>query len=156
MRDGAIDVLATDHAPWTRAQKLDPALTITRLRPGVSDLQSMLPMYFSEGVHNRGLPLTRFVENTSTNAARIFGLYPRKGVVQAGADADIAIWDPDRSDTIRAEVDHSKSDDSVYEGWKVKGWPVTTIRRGEIVFDAGKVTGRAGTGQLIQRQPWRR
>ena len=155
MIDGAIDVLATDHAPWTREQKLDPSLTITRLRPGVSDLQSMLPMYFSEGVHNRRLPLTRFVENTSTNAARIFGLYPRKGVIQAGADGDIAIWDPNRIDTVRAEVDHSKSDYSVYEGWKVRGWPVTTIRRGEIVFDAGKITGSAGTGQLIKRQPWR-
>ena len=156
MLDGAVDVLATDHAPWTRAQKLDPALTITRLRPGVSDLQSMLPMYFSEGVHNRRVPLTRFVENTSTNAARIFGLYPRKGVIQAGADADIAIWDPNRSDTVRADVDHSKSDYSVYEGWKVRGWPVTTIRRGEIVFDAGRIMGRAGSGQLIKRQPWTR
>ena len=84
MLDGAIDVLATDHAPWTREQKLDPALTITRLRPGVSDLQTMLPMFFSEGVNMRKLPLTRFVEQTSTNAAKIFGLYPRKGVIQAG------------------------------------------------------------------------
>ena len=60
-----------------------------------------------------------------------------------------------RIDTVRAEVDHSKSDYSVYEGWKVRGWPVTTIRRGEIVFDAGKITGSAGTGQLIKRQAWR-
>ena len=156
MLDGGIDVLATDHAPWTRAQKLDPSLTISRLRPGVSDLQFMLPMYFSEGVHNRRLPLTRFVENTSTNAARIFGLYPRKGVIQAGADADIAIWDANRIDTVRAEADHSKSDYSVYEGWKVKGWPVTTIRRGEVVSDAGTFIGRAGTGRLITRRPWRR
>lgn len=154
MQDGAIDVLATDHAPWTRAQKLDPALTITRLRPGVSDLQFMLPMYFSEGVQSRHLTLPRFVAQTSTNAARIFGLYPRKGVIQSGADADIAIWDPNRSDTVRAEADHSKADYSVYEGWQVKGWPITTIRRGEIVFDGGKIVGRAGSGHLIGRQPW--
>lgn len=155
MKDGAIDVLATDHAPWTREQKLDPALTITRLRPGVSDLQTMLPMYFSEGVHGRNLPLTRFVANTSTNAARIFGLYPRKGVIQAGSDADITIWDPNRTGTVRAEVDYSKADYSVYEGWTVKGWPITTIRRGEIVHEAGKITGAAGSGRLISRQPWR-
>lgn len=154
MQDAAIDVLATDHAPWTREQKLDPSLTISRLRPGVSDLQSMLPMYFSEGVHGRGLPLTRFVAHTSTNAARIFGLFPRKGVIQAGADADIAIWDPDRADVVRAEADHSKSDYSVYEGWKVKGWPVTTIRRGAVVYDAGKIVGHAGSGRLVLRQPW--
>ncbi len=115
----------------------------------------MLPMYFSEGVQARGLPLSRFVEHTSTNAARIFGLYPRKGVIQAGADADIAIWDPNRTGVIRAEADHSKSDYSVYEGWKVKGWPITTIRRGEIVLDEGKIVGSAGSGQLISRQPWR-
>ena len=156
LHDGAIDVLATDHAPWTRAQKLDPALTITRLRPGVSDLQFMLPMYFSEGVHGRRLPLPGFVAHTSTNAARIFGLYPRKGVIQPGADADIAIWDPNRAGLVRAEADHSKSDYSVYEGWKVRGWPVTTIRRGEIVYDSGKIAGHAGTGQLIGRKPWRR
>ena len=155
MKDGSVDVLATDHAPWTREQKLDPALTVTRLRPGVSDLQTMLPMFFSEGVQARQLPLTRFVEQSSTNAARIFGLYPRKGVIQAGSDADIAIWDPQRSDTIRAAADHSQSDYSVYEGWTVNGWPVMTIRRGEIVYDAGKIAGRAGTGQLIARQSWR-
>jgi dihydropyrimidinase len=156
MLDGAIDVLATDHAPWTREQKLDPTLTITRLRPGVSDLQTMLPMFFSEGVNMRKLPLTRFVEQSSTNAAKIFGLYPRKGVIQAGSDADIAIWDPQRTDVIRAEADHSNSDYSVYEGWQVRGWPVTTIRRGEVVYDADKIAGRAGTGQLINRQGWGR
>lgn len=155
MQDGAIDVLATDHAPWTRAQKMDPALTIARLRPGVSDLQFMLPMYFSEGVHGRRMPLTRFVAQTSTTAARIFGLYPRKGAIQPGSDADIAIWDPNRSDVVRAEADHSNADYSVYEGWKVKGWPITTIRRGEIVYDNGRIAGAAGTGQLIRRQPWR-
>ena len=156
MKDGIVDVLATDHAPWTREQKLDPALTITRLRPGVSDLQTMLPMFFSEGVQARQLPLTRFVEQSSTNAAKIFGLYPRKGVIQAGSDADIAIWDPQRSDTVRAAVDHSKADYSVYEGWQVKGWPVMTVRRGEVVYDAGKISGSAGSGQLIQRQRWQR
>lgn len=153
--DGSIDVLATDHAPWTREQKLDPNLTITRLRPGVSDLQSMLPMFFSEGVHRRKLPLTRFVDCASTSAARIFGLYPKKGVIREGADADITIWDPRHTAPILAVNDHSKSDYSVYEGWKVTGWPVTTIRRGEVVFDAGRITGQPGSGQLVQRSRWR-
>jgi dihydropyrimidinase len=155
LADGTIDVLATDHAPWTRAQKMDPALSIARVRPGVSDLQSMLPMYFSEGVRRRGLPLTRFVETTSTNAAKIFGLHPAKGVVRAGADADVVLWDPERSGTVTAETDLSNSDYSVYEGWKVTGWPVMTIRRGEVVFEEGRVLGSAGTGRLIARQRWR-
>jgi dihydropyrimidinase len=156
LADGSIDVLATDHAPWTREQKLDPALTITRLRPGVSDLKTMLPMYFSEGVHKRRLSLERFVATTSTNAARIFGLYPKKGVLQAGSDADVVIWDPARRDTVRAADDPSKADYSVYEGWDVTGWPRTVIRRGEIVVDDGELTGRAGTGTLIPRQRWTR
>ena len=76
LADGSIDVLATDHAPWMCAHKLDPSLTVSNLRPGVSDLQFMLPMFFSEGVRKRQLPLERFVATTSTNAARILGLYP--------------------------------------------------------------------------------
>ena len=153
--DGSIDVIATDHAPWTREQKLDPSLTITRLRPGVSDLRTMLPMFFSEGVHGRKMPLTRFVECSSTNAARIFGLYPKKGVIREGSDADITIWDPKRTAPVQAADDLSKSDYSVYEGWKVTGWPITTIRRGEVVYDAGTIIGQAGSGQLVRRERWR-
>jgi dihydropyrimidinase len=156
LADGSVDVLATDHAPWTREQKLDPSLSIARVRPGVSDLQFMLPMYFSEGVGKRGLPLTRFVETTSTAPARIFGLYPKKGVIRAGADADLVLWAPDRRGVVAAEADLSKSDYSVYEGWTVTGWPVLTIRRGEVVFENGRVTGQAGSGRLISRERWRR
>lgn len=156
MLDGSIDVLATDHAPWTRAQKMDSSLTIARLRPGVSNLQVMLPMYFSEGVGKRGLSLERFVATTSTNAARIFGLYPKKGVLRVGSDADVVIWDPRRTGTVRAEDDHSKSDYSVYEGWPVTGWPDMTIRRGEVVVEGGRVIGQAGSGSLVARQRWSR
>jgi dihydropyrimidinase len=156
LRDGTIDLLATDHAPWTRAQKMDSTLTISRLRPGVSNLQVMLPMYFSEGVGKRGFSLERFVATTSTNAARIFGLYPRKGALRVGSDGDVAIWDPRKTDTVRGEDDLSKADYSVYEGWKVTGWPVLTIRRGEVVFDEGKIIGQPGSGALVARQRWNR
>jgi dihydropyrimidinase len=156
LADGRIDVLGSDHAPFTRAQKTDPAvLSVSNHLAGMSDLQFMLPMYFSEGVHKRHLPLTRFVETTSTNAARIFGMYPRKGAIRTGSDADIVIWDPNRQGSVTAEADLSNADYSVYEGWKVTGWPVTTIRRGEIVYDAGQVSGRSGTGRLISRERWR-
>jgi dihydropyrimidinase len=154
LAEGAIDVLATDHAPWTRAQKLDPALTITRLRPGVSNLQFMLPMYFSEGVVQRKLPLERFVETTSTNAARIFGLYPRKGVITEGADGDVVIWNPGLAATIDADADLSKSDYTVYQGWDVTGWPEITIRRGEVVYEGGQINGRPGSGVLVSRERW--
>jgi dihydropyrimidinase len=113
-------------------------------------------MYFSEGVGKRRLPLTRFVETTSTTPARIFGLYPKKGVIRAGADADLVLWAPDRRGVVSAEADLSKSDYSVYEGWTVTGWPVMTIRRGEVVFENGRVTGQPGSGRLISRGRWQR
>lgn len=153
LADGRVDVLATDHAPWTRAQKLDRELSVARVRPGVSNLQVMLPMYFSEGVGKRGLPLERFVETTSTNAARIFGLYPRKGVIQPGADGDVVVWDPAKTDVVRGDDDLSNADYSVFEGWRVTGWPVLVIRRGEVVVENGKVIGQPGTGTLARRDP---
>lgn len=152
--DGTIDFLATDHAPWTREQKMDPALTISRVRPGVSNLQQMLPMYFSEGVGSRGLTLERFVATTSTNAARRFGLYPRKGVIAAGSDADIVIWNAGKRDVVRASDDHSNSDYSVYEGREVTGWPEITIRRGEIVARGTTISAAPGSGRLISRERW--
>jgi dihydropyrimidinase len=152
--NGAVDLLATDHAPWMRAQKLDPELTITNLRPGISSLQFMLPLFFSEGVLKRGISLERFVELTSTKTARIMGLYPDKGVIREGAHADIVVLDPERSAEIRGGNDLSKSDYSVYEGWPVQGWPIMTVRRGEVVFEDGQVVGRRGTGSLVSRRPW--
>lgn len=152
--DGRIDVLATDHAPWTREQKMDPALNISRVRPGASDLQFMLPMFFSEGVGKRKLSLQRFAETTSTKAAKIFGLYPRKGVIQEGADADIAIWDPQHTAPVLAANDHSNSDYSPYEGWSVTGWPVLVLRRGEVVFEKGQFVDGVTRGILAARKPW--
>ncbi|MFN0180091.1 MAG: dihydroorotase [Gemmatimonadales bacterium] len=154
LADGRIDMLATDHAPWTRTQKLDPALTISRLRPGVSDLQFMLPMYFSEGVGKRGLSLERFVATTSTNAARRFGLFPKKGVLRPGSDADLVLWDPTRPGRVTAAADHSNSDYSPYEGWSVIGWPVLTMRRGEVVARGAEVVGQPGSGRLCSRERW--
>ena len=151
--DGSIDMMATDHAPWTRAQKLDPALTITRFRPGVSDLRFMLPLYFSEGVGKRGMSPERFVATTSTNAARTFGLYPEKGVLREGALADVVLIDPKRTAKATAADDPSGSDYAVWEGWQVTGWPVTTIRRGEVVYENGQVTGAPGSGRLVDRAP---
>jgi dihydropyrimidinase len=153
--DGAIDMMATDHAPWTRSQKMDPALTITRFRPGVSDLRFMLPLYFSEGVGKRGMSVERFVATTSTNAARTFGLYPEKGVLREGALADIVLFDPRRTTRATTVDDPSNADYTVYEGWEVTGWPVTTIRRGEIVYQDGRVAGAAGSGRLVSRTPRR-
>jgi dihydropyrimidinase len=152
---GIIDVLATDHAPWTREQKLDPELHIERLRPGVNNLQVMLPMYYSEGVAKGRLSLERFIETTVTNPAKIFGLYPRKGVIREGSHADLVVWDTELKKEIRGSDAYSKAGFSIYEGHEVTGWPVLTVRRGEIVFEDGRVKGAPGSGRLLRRDTWK-
>lgn len=154
LASGAIHTMGTDHAPWTREQKLDPTLDITKLRPGVNNLQVMLPMLYSEGVLGGRITLERFVTVTSTNAAKLFGMYPRKGKVAVGSDADIALWDPGATRSVRAEDGFSKAGFSIYEGWKVVGWPLVTIRRGEVVYENQQIKGRPGSGQLISRNRW--
>jgi dihydropyrimidinase len=154
LTEGSIQVVATDHAPWTMAQKLDPALSITNLRPGVNNLQVMLPMLFSAGVIKERLTLEQFVAVTSTNAARIFGLYPRKGTIAVGSDADLVLWDPNMNREIKDEDQFSKAGFSIYSGTTITGWPILTIRRGEVVFENGIVTAKPGSGNLIRRDKW--
>jgi dihydropyrimidinase len=150
---GTIDTVCTDHAPWSLEAKLDPELSIERLRPGVENLQLLLPMLYSEGVRQGRLSLRRLVDLTSTNAARLFGLYPRKGTVAVGSDADLVVFDPLLRRTVTAGMLHSRADYSVYEGWPVTGWPVLTLRRGEIVFRDDRVLGQPGGGQVLSCGP---
>jgi dihydropyrimidinase len=155
IRDGVVQTVCTDHAPWSLEAKLDPDLSITRLRPGVENLQTLVPMLWSEGVRTGRISRDRFVEVTSANAARLFGLHPRKGAIAAGSDADIVVFDPELTRTVRREMIQSNAGHSVYEGWPVTGWPVITLRRGEVVFEDGRVVGRPGSGQLVPRGPTR-
>jgi dihydropyrimidinase len=148
---GDVDTLCSDHAPWTLEDKLDPALTAVTARQGVADLETMLPMLYSEGVAAGRLSLDRFVEVTAANAARIFGLYPRKGAVAVGSDADIALWDPGYRRTIDGAGMESLSGYSVYDGWQVQGWPRLVLRRGEVVLADGEVTARPGDGEWLRR-----
>jgi dihydropyrimidinase len=148
LEDGSIDTLGTDHAPWTREQKLAPELDITRLRPGVANLQTMLPVLYSEGVVDKKLSLSRFVAVTSTNAAKLLGLYPAKGTIAVGSDADLVLWDPSESKVVRREDLLSRAGFSLFEGMEVTGWPQVVLRRGRIVFEKGHVLARAGSGRV--------
>jgi dihydropyrimidinase len=152
IQQGVVHTVCTDHAPWLLADKLDSAHDITNLRPGVADLQTMLPMLYSEGVRTGRISLGRFVEVTSTNAAKIFGLYPQKGTIAIGSDADLVVFDPKRTDTIRGAEGKSNSDYSAFEGWKVTGWPVITLRRGEVVYKEGEILGKPGSGEIVSRR----
>ena len=153
IRQGTVHTVCTDHAPWSLAAKLDPTLTITRLRPGAENLQTMLPMLYSEGVRRGRISLARLVEVLSTNVAKLFGLYPRKGTIAVGGDADLVVFDPDLTRTITAAMLKSHADYSVYEGWRVTGWPTITLRRGEVAFRDDAVVGLPGSGQLVRRGP---
>ena len=151
---GAVHVVATDHVAYRREQKLDPAQTVANHRPGMSNLQVMLPMLFSEGVTAGRLTLEQFVAVSATNAAKLFGLYPRKGTIAVGSDADLALWDPAAMRPIRDEDMLSRSGYSTYAGTEVTGWPTLTIRRGEILYRGGQVSGTPGSGELLRRDRW--
>ena len=151
--DGDIQTFCTDHAPWMLDDKLDPSLDVATFRPGVADLETLLPMLFSEGVTKGRISLHRFVEVTSTNAARLFGLFPRKGTIAVGSDADLTIWDPGLTRTVDCREMETNADYSPYDGWEVTGWPVATISRGEVVYQDGRVIGQPGRGRLVWRGP---
>ncbi|MDR7497892.1 MAG: dihydropyrimidinase [Armatimonadota bacterium] len=156
LRAGEVQSVCSDHAPWTLAQKLDPALTATTTRQGVADLETLMPMLFSEGVVRGRISLARFVELTTTNVARLFGLYPTKGTIAVGSDADLVVWDPQARWTVRGASMHSRAGYSVYEGWEVQGRPVVTISRGQVVMEGGAVTAARGRGRWVRRGPTER
>jgi dihydropyrimidinase len=112
-------------------------------------------MLFSEGVVAGRISPQQFVAAASTNAAKLFGLFPRKGTIAVGSDADIAIWDPTLTKPIRATDLQSNSDYSPYEGWAVTGWPVMTIHAGEVIVRDGQVIGKPGRGGIVRREPTR-
>jgi dihydropyrimidinase len=153
---GSLDVVNTDHVGYTRAEKMDPGNSIQRPREGSNFLQDQMPLLYSEGVRKGRISLERMVAVTATNPAKLFGLYPRKGVVAVGADADVVIWDPELTRTIRDEDILSNGKFSIFAGWEVTGWPVVTIRRGEVVYENGKIVAAAGSGRLAPRMRWQR
>lgn len=156
IRRGVIDTIGTDHTAFSLAAKLDPTQTILDKRMGQNTLQDYPPMMFSEGVNKGRISLEEMVAVTSTNAAKIFGMYPRKGVIAVGSDADIVIWDPLKKKILNNKDQFSKAGYSTYAGMEVTGVPITTIRRGEIVYDNGKVLGQPGSGEFIPGAPFKR
>jgi len=112
----------------------------------------LLPLILSEGVHKGRLSLQRAVQVTATNAARIFGLYPRKGTIQVGSDADLALVDLEMKQTVSRELFETWSDYTLYEGIPLKGWPVITIVRGRVVARDGRVQVEPGYGKFLPRR----
>ncbi len=151
LRNGEIQTYATDHAPWQSKQKMDPNKTFPSIPAGVANVQTCIGMLFAEGVKKGRISLNQFVAVTSTNPAKLFGLWPRKGTLSIGADADLILIDPERRVQIKSEKMESNADYDPYEGYEGVGWPVLTMSRGEILFEKGKIKSKAGRGQLLRR-----
>jgi dihydropyrimidinase len=147
LQSGAFQVFSSDHAPTLAT--LDLKAPFTRMPNGVPGLETRLPLLFSEGVGKGRIDIHRFIELTATNPAKVYGLYPRKGTIAVGADADIAIWEAEREVTITADMLHHNVDFTPYEGMKVTGWPAMTLSRGDVVWDDGVITAERGRGRSL-------
>ncbi|HEU5299233.1 MAG TPA: dihydroorotase family protein [bacterium] len=145
--DGRIDTVVSDHACCFEEQKGED---LWKALPGFGGTALLYPYLISEGHHRRGLPLARIAELASANSARAFALYPRKGTIAPGSDADLAVVDPDREVAVAPEVLLSAQDFTPFAGMKVRGWPTHTILRGRIVFANGTVTGTP-SGRYLRR-----
>jgi dihydropyrimidinase len=155
LSDGLFQVFSSDHAPFRYDDpkgKMAPkaASSFACIPNGIPGLETRLPLLFSAGVNEGRIDLCQFVALAATNAAKMYGLYPRKGSIAIGADADLAIWDPDREVTIANDLLHHNVDYTPYEGARVRGWPVTTISRGEIVWADGAFAATSGRGEFLR------
>lgn len=149
---GDIFTIGSDHCVYTDAQKKryrDKVPPFHEIPNGVPGTENILPILFYFGVKKGIISMERFVEVTSYNPARLFGLYPKKGVIMPGADADFAVIDPNMRIKVTADVLHSNINYTIYEGMEVEGWNVMTIRRGDIVYENGQVVGEKGSGKYI-------
>ncbi|MEM8972853.1 MAG: dihydropyrimidinase [Pseudomonadota bacterium] len=157
IRRGVFDVFSSDHCPFRyndTAGKLVPkGRTSFRWVPnGIPGVETRLPILFSEGVSKGRIDINKFVAITSTNHAKMYGLYPRKGTIAVGADADIAIWDAKKEVTISQDILHHGADYTPYEGIHVVGWPETTIVRGQPIVRNGELNGKPGDGIYLERE----
>ena len=152
LKNGVIDTVGTDHVANRLELKMGKGDLWSALA-GFPGIATMLPVLLSEGVNRDRIGIERVAEVTSYNTARIFGMYPRKGTIQEGSDADLAIVDMDLEQKVTPELLQSYSDYTIYDGWKLKGWPVLTMVRGKVVMEDGLVEGATlGHGQFVGRR----
>jgi dihydropyrimidinase len=153
LQNGTFQVLSSDHAPYrydeTGKLLKGAQTTFKDTANGVPGIELRAPLLFSEGVQKGRIDLNRFVALVATNHAKLYGLYPKKGTIAVGSDADIAIWDPAKEVTVRAENIHDNVGYTPYEGMQLKGWPVTVLSRGRIVVEDGKLLAERGSGQFL-------
>lgn len=153
LQSGSLSVVATDHCAFTTDQKRTGIGDFTKIPNGTGGLEDRMPMLWTHGVGTGRLTPNEFVAVTSTNIAKILGMYPKKGAVLVGSDADLVVWDPEATKTITAGAQQSAIDYNVFEGQTVKGLPRFTLTRGVVAVTEGKVDSRKGHGEFVAREP---
>jgi dihydropyrimidinase len=153
LQSGSLQVVATDHCAFTTEQKRAGLGNFTRIPNGTGGLEDRMPVLWTRGVATGRLTMNEFVAVTSTNIAKILNVYPRKGAVLVGSDADLVVWDPKAKKTITAAKQASAIDYNVFEGFAVTGLPRFTLSRGDVVFADGKVDAEDGRGRFVERKP---
>lgn len=151
INQGLVQVVGTDHCPFMWEQKQLGRLDFSKIPNGHPAIEHRMELLFSEGVSKGRISLQKFVEVTATNAAKIFGMFPRKGTISIGADADLVILDPKRKHSISAETHHMNVDYSAYEGWELTGKIETVLLRGQVAVHDGQALVGKGYGQFIKR-----
>lgn len=153
LRDGQIDTVGTDHAPFDfKTQKSMGLDDFTKIPNGIPALEDRINLLYTRGVRTGQIDLQTLVKIGSTHAAKIFNLYPRKGCIQVGADADLVVYDPDFRGKISVATQSMNVDYSAYEGWEIEGRPSVVTLRGKIVVRDGKFVGEVGQGRFLQRE----
>ncbi len=152
LKNNQLGIVATDHCPFCyKGQKDLGKNDFTKIPSGAPGIEDRMHLLFEGGVNSGRFSVNRWIELTSTAPAKLFGMYPDKGTIEIGADADIVIWDPNKEHTISAKTHHMNVDYSLYEGMKIKGNIETVISRGEIIIQNDQFIGKAGRGKFIKR-----
>lgn len=151
LQGGNLQTTATDHCAFCADQKAAGKDDFSKIPNGTAGVEDRMTVLWDEGVNSGKLTMNEFVAVTSTNAAKIFNIYPQKGSISVGADADIVVWDPEGTRTISAKTHHQNVDFNIFEGKTVKGIPTHTISRGKVVWANGQLNVEKGAGQYINR-----
>jgi dihydropyrimidinase len=159
LRSGALSTVGCDHCAFPFKDKIrlfeSQGHTFNKIPHGAPGIETRMPLLFSEGVQKGRLSLEKFAEVTAANPAKLTGLYPRKGTIAVGSDADITIIDPEKEVTLSQTMLHGKTDYTPFEGFKVKGYPVTTICRGTILVQDGEILTEPGHGEFLKRDKFK-
>jgi len=150
---GMIDTVGTDHCPFDTEQKMLGAKAFTQIPNGIPGIEERVNLMYTYGVKRGGMDIHRFVDALSTRPAKLFGLYPRKGVIEIGADADLVVYDTEHRGTISVKTQHTNNDYNGFEGFAIDGRPAVVTVRGKVQVRDGAFVGEHGRGRFLRREP---